>query len=553
MAGGDIIISADALIRVLIVLLYGSLCPLAFRLLFSRLAPAPRRLAVFMLAAQIFVIIAALLIQPASDFEAWLWDFESEWNVPATLASTQFALVAGVSLMTAWLAREQPLVQRLYYLGIGLLFIFLALDEYFLLHERIDNWRRVYAALGAAVFAATLLATARAPRREWLLRLCLLAGLAIAATGAMVFNFLPQTCVELAFARVSGCLEFLFLGEALELLGVWLALAAALAAFSMLARLGRRRVQLALYSLPALWILLLIHDPLLLRFELRFLAEPTAIVAAPATRIHGYRMDLRADEIAFQLYASTRHREFIGLGYSIHLIDQVTGASIASSDKYAGAQLRFKLDSDFVHVYRQRMTLPLPPQAPRQRALWAVLTLWRKQGDAFPREKILESDRRRLSDTQVVLDELVLPVESPAPKSPPRATFENGFALEAATLPQGLRPGQTASIGFTWRAEKASREDFTQFLHFIHADSGARWGHDQQPLGPRLPTRLWYSGMVESETWEVALPDDMAPGPYDVFTGLYRLSDMARLPARDAEAMPFAEALVPLGVLLLES
>ena len=35
----------------------------------------------------------------------------------------------------------------------------------------------------------------------------------------------------------------------------------------------------------------------------------------------------------------------------------------------------------------------------------------------------------------------------------------------------------------------------------------------------------------DSATWEIALPADLAPGKYSVFTGLYRMSDGERLPA----------------------
>ena len=551
MTGGDIVvISGELMIHLLIILLYAVALSLAFRLLFARLAPAAKRLAFGMLAAQILVIIAALAIEPSSAFEKWLWDFESEWNIPATLASTQLAAVGGVLLLMVWPAPAPS--QRLYCLGIGLLFVFLALDEYFLLHERIHNWTRVYAALGAAVVGATLLYTARAPRPEWLARLSLLPGLAVAAAGAMIFNFLPETCVKLDFVRLSGCLDFLFLGEALELIGVWLSLAAALGMFSAVTRTGKRRVQLALYALPLLWIALLIYDPILLRLELKFLATPTAIALESDTSIHGFRRERQARDITFQLYASTPQGAYIGLGYSIHLIDQVTGESIASSDKHAGSQLSFKLDSDFTHIYRQRMRLELPADAPRNRALWAVLTLWRKDGDAFQRQAIRQSDRRQLSDTQVVLDELVLPAEPPAAITNPIARFANGFSLEAAVMPQRLQPGATMEVAFSWRAESEINEDYTQFLHFIHERSGEQIVFDQEPLGARLPTRLWHKGLADSETWALPLPADLAPGRYQAFTGLYRSRDLERAAASSAQGTPLLNAQVPLGSLMVE-
>ena len=107
-------------------------------------------------------------------------------------------------------------------------------------------------------------------------------------------------------------------------------------------------------------------------------------------------------------------------------------------------------------------------------------------------------------------------------------------------------------IPFAWRTDKDAHEDYVQFLHFVHKESGVQWGHDQQPLGPRLPTRLWYSGLADTEVWQVPLPADLAPGRYEVFTGLYRATDMERLPASDADGTSFIDARVALGALTID-
>ena len=80
-------------------------------------------------------------------------------------------------------------------------------------------------------------------------------------------------------------------------------------------------------------------------------------------------------------------------------------------------------------------------------------------------------------------------------------------------------------------------------------ETSAWWVYDQQPLGPRFPTGLWYSGLADTEVWQVPLPDDLAPGKYTVFTGLYRRSDLKRVPAYDAEGTPWLDARVPLGII----
>ena len=67
-----------------------------------------------------------------------------------------------------------------------------------------------------------------------------------------------------------------------------------------------------------------------------------------------------------------------------------------------------------------------------------------------------------------------------------------------------------------------------------------------------MPTRLWYKGLVDSETWQVPLPADLAPGRYRVFTGLYRTRDRERIPARDGDGDHFGDNRVPLRTLIIE-
>ena len=119
-------------------------------------------------------------------------------------------------------------------------------------------------------------------------------------------------------------------------------------------------------------------------------------------------------------------------------------------------------------------------------------------------------------------------------------------------MPERAQPGNPLPIAFAWRADERGTDDYTQFLHFMHEGSGEWLVYDQQPLGPRLPTRLWYAGLSDSETWLVPLPADLAPGAYEAYTGLYRSSDKERVPARDANGNLFQDARVPIGVLIVD-
>ena len=548
-------ISIDALTRTSLILLYAPVVLFCYWRLITRLAPSAKRLASFMLAAQIAIIVIAQFAQPASAFDRWLWDFHEEWNIPATFATLQLGTVGGVALLSAWLARGQPLGPRLYLVGLGVIFWFLAADEFLALHEDLPNWELRYIALGAGLVLATALAALRSGPRSRLWHGALLVGLALSVAGAIVVNALPIPCDSLLVLRFDGCIEFFVLEESLEFLGIWLTLVAVLGHFSEAAGSPKRGARLTLYALPLAWMLVLVLNALVPRLESRLLAQPAAVQFKSDVALRGRHIDRDADRVVLRLYVSAPQAATIGLGYSVHLVDQVTGASVASNDVWADRQHGiWLLGADYAPLYRQWIEVEIAPDTPVNRAYWIVLALWRPQeGGEFKRQKVFASDLPQLDDRQIILDEFALPADTTSASAVPLASFANGFLLEAPRLPEQATAGETLAIAFDWRSDQDSGDaDYSQFLHFVHADSGLWWGYDQFPLGARLPTRLWYSGLADSETWQIPLPADLAPGSYALFTGLYRASDLQRVPATDADGTPWLDMRVALGNLVIQ-
>ncbi|MDE2858811.1 MAG: hypothetical protein OXN94_13290 [Chloroflexota bacterium] len=282
------------------------------------------------------------------------------------------------------------------------------------------------------------------------------------------------------------------------------------------------------------------------------LDESASVAFDSGARLYGYQLEKEGIPSSFVLHLPN-HGIATGMGYSIHLVDQASGESVAGLNSYVDRKdLVWPERRSFVPLFRQVANIEMPPHVPSNRAFWTVLSLWREEGDAYAPQKIVSSDRPLLGDTQVILAEFVLPAEAPVSASLPAAKFENGFTLDAVDLPERARAGENLAISFAWRADKNGLEDIVQFLHFGHEESGAWWAYDQQPLGARLPTRLWYSGLADTETWEIRLPAELRPGRHTVYTGLYRASDQVRLPANDAEGSAYGDARVPLGILMVE-
>jgi len=556
------------LASVIVIALYVVILLISFRWLIPRLSTTAKKLATIILATQALVILLGIQSVHSDTYVLRLFNIDRENNLAAAVAGMQLALVAQLALLTAWLARGQSLWRRIYLLGFGLLFLLLAREE--LLETRHGQdmvpWELLYAAVGVAVLVATLVVAARSPRSMWIWYICLLTGLAISAAGALLIEQLRflEICSDLGLVRyntffdMDSCLAYL-IEESMEFLGIWLVLVAMLGLLSDVVAKPKLFLRCLLYALPILLFIVIvsISDPDLNRvhFKLqeKFDASPADVSFESGVRLYGYQIErVEASYLEVSLWLSALPFGYNGLGYSIHLIDPVTATTLSSQDKFASVSGSRVRGPWHLPVFRQSLQLDSVADFPRNQAFLVVLSIWREAGDQFARQKVVSSDLGLLNDTQVVLAVFVIPSES-APASPAAlATFEDAMTLGLVDLPERARSAETLAISFNWRAENEVTEDYVQFLHFGNEETGEWWVYDQQPLGARLPTRLWYSGLADSETWEIPLPADLAPGRYSVFTGLYRISDQERLGVSDVEGTSFPDDRVPLGYVMIE-
>jgi len=545
------------LLRFLVFLLYLLVLPAVFRKLTPRLPSFAKALTATLLLAQVIIVALAVQLQSQDLVLAKLVDVTEERNPAVALAGLQLALVAAYSLLIAWLARAAPIWQRLYYLGLGAVFLYLTWDELFVLHEGMPNWAIYYFGAGVVIVMATLIVAWRSPRRARIWHGSFLAGLAVSALGAIGLEHLrfPPTCRPLGLYYIDKCL-LKYIEEPMEFLGIWLALLATLGLISELAPPPNRRLRRLLMGLPVLALLVIVFtsDPDLNRVRSKTGAIETDLRGEAGARVYGYRLDLAPDAAFLEatIWLSAPPFSYAGLGYSVHLLDQADGSTLAGQDEFVTVDGGSVLGPFYLPIFRQTLQLSLPPETRANRAYWVVLRLWREEDGAYVSQKALAADRRSLSDTQIALDELVVPAAPIATDGVPRARFDNGFVLFAAVAPASASPAETLNLEMTWRADTAGEHDYTQFLHLVNEETGELFAFDQQPLGARLPTRLWYSGLADTETWRIPLPADLAPGRYQFWTGLYRADDQKRLGARDAAGTPYPDARVSLGAIYIE-
>ena len=520
-----------------------------YRWLVPNMSPLTRRMTHLLLALQLLAIVMSLYVEPPSSFALWLWDVHEEWNFPATLSSVQLALVAGLALLGALVFRPGIMILRPYLVGVFLVFLFLALDEYFVLHEYRISWA-VHTSLGMAVVAGTLIVAARSSRYTWKWHACLLVGLAVAALGEIHVEFYGTLCGDYGWVHVFECPHpnMWRLEEYISLMGMWLMAVGMLGLFSDYSS-QIPRLRWAPCLVPLIWLLLILPFAPSRPSDVQVGGLPADVTYESGARIHAYRITKRSSSVTVRVWLSPAGWDYDGLGYTISLVDQVSGQPLASKSSFANRHLEFHFAPGFVPVYRQWTRIDYSSEIPTNQAMWVLLTLWRELDGEFVGQKFVASDLRSLNDTQIVLGELARRDTLAAASPTALAQFDNGIVLAGAELPAEAIAGDTLTLHFDWYSHEGVLEDHVQFLHLGHEESGEWRVYDQLPLGPRLPTRLWYRGLAESETWRVPLPSDLASGQYRVYTGLYRLRDKERIPVSNADGQPWRDARVLLGTM----
>ena len=271
--------------------------------------------------------------------------------------------------------------------------------------------------------------------------------------------------------------------ETLEFLGIWLALVAVLGLFSDEIPAPRPAVRRALSLWPVIWVLVLVHGTAIPRVELRYLARRIPVQFERGVQLHGYHIEQKDNRVILKLFPTAERNDYDELGYSVHLVDQVSGESLARLNQAADSQIGLLGSPGHAHLYRQILEVEIPPETSANRALWVALALWHGRFTEFEPLPVRDTKLQLLSDSQFVLDEMILPDLPETRDGLPVATFESGFTLQSFDMPDRAQPGETLGIKFSWHAEEPGNDDLIQFLHLGHEESGNWWVYDQQPLG----------------------------------------------------------------------
>lgn len=112
--------------------------------------------------------------------------------------------------------------------------------------------------------------------------------------------------------------------------------------------------------------------------------------------------------------------------------------------------------------------------------------------------------------------------------------------LDVQVLPQSARPGDLLSIKVLWQARSDIEEDLTTLIHLGQPDAAPLATGDKPPLDGYYPTRVWENGEQIDDHYQLLLPEDLSPGRYPLWIGMYNPQTMVRLPVLiEGEEQPF--------------
>ena len=525
------------------------------------------RLNYLFLVIQILLLVINLVLEQTgtSLFPVDLWHLDYERNIPSILSTIQLLQLGILCLATGITSVKISWAERLYWLVLCLGITIIALIEYEILPKSLFQLssQELYIPSGLFVAATTLTMILRSDngKRRLFLSL-LLGGLGVWGLGALIVDHI------LFNNAYSGIVP---LEETLETLGILVALAG-VAGYAAAVVSSARTGRIVIVTGMLLFILMtgeLVNArygaeiekfvyPYRTQVEERLFARRIlADIDDQALTLTGWQFNFpkAGESSTMRLWLHASSSLVDGFGIAMQLLDQESGAVIAAADKMSwnGRNTeKWKPGRQFTRSQAVELTLPADP--PVNRALWLTLSFWEYEGNVAIRPLPVDSsDYPLLGETLIILDELVFPetVASTSQEAAP-GRFANGFVLQAASIPERAQASAELEVVFRWGTDSAGSEDWTQFLHLVHEESGSLWNVDQMPLGLRLPTRLWYAGLQASEAWRFTLPADLQPGRYSIYSGLYRLADLQRLGVTLADGTQPADARIPLGTIHIE-
>ncbi len=265
--------------------------------------------------------------------------------------------------------------------------------------------------------------------------------------------------------------------------------------------------------------------------------------AEPEVRLAGYDLpsvDLAPGELVYVTLYWQPLREHLSEDYEIFVqILNEDGEVVGGTHDFSNGgtyRSRIWLQDETTITYHW---LRLPDELPAG-AYTLVAGLYR----VLQNEPLVTSGDSTSDGAARLRDLRVLPEISPASGTPLSdflrfadllrvGTFDaeiNGQALEFGRV-WNTEPGDTLTVSLGWDVLARPSVDYSLFLHLTADDDAPPLAQADQPLGSTqgLPSGVWYPGEQWQDMITLTLPDDLPPGDYTLWAGVYYYADNTRL------------------------
>lgn len=550
------------------------------------LTPFARNLLVVLtLAALALGGLNALVKAPGTPpFWARLFNVDSEFTLSPLFTCT--VLLAGglVAFANAIRADLPRLWQRLYWGLLGVLLVYLCLDEYLSIHETLlaptpgasGPWIILYTIVGGALVAALGVGCWFGFRGDGRLFVLLFVGLGVMGLGGIgmeAVNFF-LLCAPSFVSDLGLCHGFTGLEETTELIGAIIVLATVVTYTQT--RMSARAARLAsriIVEVVALWVIVLVGNIWVFpSIEARLLAWPVeANYLDGDLSLVGYRISrdvLHPEEnVTLKLYWRTSEPLPEDYFVSAHIVSRPDAESVAQTDRPLGGYAGWRTTTWIPGVtMRDAIHFHLPGDLSTPASYWLLVRVWWpteyvKSGlvpDSIEYVPLTDTDLQSLTPDTMVLSSLpALANASGEPVEPPpieaNYQFSDGFSLVGYELPQEGQLGGLLPLAFWWATQANVEPGLTQFVHLLHSNGEDVFTYDQPPFGDTFPTSDWPAHIEVRDALDIPLPDDLPPGEYRVLTGMYVLETGERRPVTDADGQPVPDNAIDLGTIRLDN
>ena len=211
------------------------------------------------------------------------------------------------------------------------------------------------------------------------------------------------------------------------------------------------------------------------------------------------------------------------------------------SVEFEGGERRFAIPNAYYpssrwragEVLRGQFDIPVPA-ALSQGEYPVRINLARPESSCPAGECYLLADPISLGPVQVVAR--ARSFEVPTIPHPLNLQLADQITLLGYDLPDGrVKPGKPLPITLYWQAQGPIDVAYTVFTHLLGPEERVVAQKDNVPQDGAAPTTGWLPGEVIVDEYQIPVPSDFPPGPFQIEVGMYDPVAGERLPMYGAE------------------